>query len=138
GSAYLVVAQPPMAFLKVLGREESPNTGFAQSLVADVRSRIDGAAAGRSVTVELAGSYVSAVNQAAALRRDMIVEITVSSVAVLLFVWWFARNLMAAHLVFVPVVLAIAGSLAAGAAVFGPLTPIVVSAAAILIAQGID
>jgi hypothetical protein len=95
--------------------EESPNTPFAASLLADVRSRIDGGdAAGRSVRSELAGSYVSAVTQAAALRRDMIVEITVSTVAVLLFVWWFARSLMAAHLVFVPVVLAIGGRAGGG------------------------
>src|SRR5262249_13775132 len=39
---------------------------------------------------------------------------------------------------FVPVMLAIGGSLALGGELFGPLTPIVVSSAAILIAQGID
>jgi predicted RND superfamily exporter protein len=138
GSPYLIVQQPAVAFLKALGREESPNTPFAVGLVEDARSRLERATAGKNVRVELAGSYVSAMTQAAALRRDMIVEITVSTFAVMLFVWWFARNLFAAHLVFVPVVLATAGSLAAGGLVFGPLTPIVVSAAAILIAQGID
>ena len=68
----------------------------------------------------------------------MIVETVVSTISVLLYVWWFARSLLAAHLVFVPVILAIAGSLALGGEIFGPVTPIVVSAAAILIAQGID
>jgi hypothetical protein len=138
GSPHLIVEKPPAAFLKALGRDESPNTAFAVDLVADVRTRLEKATAGKSVRVELAGSYVSAVTQAAALRRDLIVEITVSTIAVLLFVWWFTRNLLAAHLVFVPVVMATAGALAAGGLVFGPLTPIVVSAAAILIAQGID
>lgn len=138
GTPYLIVQQPAVAFLKALGREESPNTPFAVALVEDARLRLERATAGRNVRIELAGSYVSAVTQAAALRRDLIVEITVSTVAVLLFVWWFAKNLLAAHLVFVPVVLATAGALAAGGLVFGPLTPIVVSAAAILIAQGID
>jgi len=138
GSPYLIVQQPAVAFLKALGREESPNTPFAVSLVEDARSRLERATAGKHVRVELAGSYVSAVTQAAALRRDLIVEITVSTFAVLLFVWWFAKNLLAAHLVFVPVVMATAGALAAGGLIFGPLTPIVVSAAAILIAQGID
>lgn len=138
GSPHLIVEQPPVAFLKALGRDESANTPFSAELVEDARSRIEGALAGRKVQVELAGSYVSAVTQAAALRRDLILEITVSSLAVLLFVWWFTRNLPAAHLVFVPVLLAIAGSLAAASLAFGPLTPIVLSAAAILIAQGID
>jgi predicted exporter len=138
GSPYVIVQQPAVAFLRAVGREESPNTPFAVALVEDARSRIEAATAGLNVRVELAGSYVSAVTQAAALRRDLIVEITVSTIAVLLFVWWFARSLIAAHLVFVPVVLATAGALAAGGLAFGPLTPIVVSAAAILIAQGID
>jgi uncharacterized protein len=40
--------------------------------------------------------------------------------------------------VFVPVFLATAGSLALGGELLGPLTPVVASAAAILIAQGID
>ena len=138
GTPYLVVERPPAAFLKALGRDESPNTPFARELVEDARSRIEKATAGRNIRVELAGGYVSAVTQSAALRRDLIVEITVSTIAVLLFVWWFTRNLTAAHLVFVPVVMATAGALATGGLVFGALTPIVVSAAAILIAQGID
>jgi uncharacterized protein len=138
GSPYLLVRKPAVAFLRALGREESPNTPFAQALVDDVRSRIARATSGKTVTAELAGSYVSAVAQAAALRRDMIVEITVSTFAVVLFVWWFTRSLLAAHLVFVPVGLAIATSLAVGGGVFGPLTPIVMGAAAILIAQGVD
>ncbi len=138
GSPYLLTRKPAVAFLRALGRDESPNTPFAQALVDDVRTRIGRATFGKNVTAELAGSYVSAVAQAAALRRDMIVEITVSTIAVVLFVWWFTRSLMAAHLVFVPVALAIAASLAVGGEVFGPLTPIVMGAAAILIAQGID
>ncbi|RPH38482.1 MAG: hypothetical protein EHM91_13860, partial [Planctomycetota bacterium] len=137
-SPYLLVRKPGTAFLRALGRDESPNTPFARALVDDVRSRIGRATAGRNVGVELAGSYVSAVAQAAALRRDMIVEITVSTIAVVLFVWWFTRSLMAAHLVFVPVALAVATSLSVGGWVFGPLTPIVMGAAAILIAQGVD
>ncbi len=138
GSPYLVVDQPPVAFLRAVGRDEAPNTKFSRALLEDVRTRIDRATAGKGVRAELAGSYVSAVTQETALRRDMIVESVVSTIAVLLYVWWFARSILAAHLVFVPVILGIAGSLALGGEIFGPLTPIVVSAAAILIAQGID
>jgi hypothetical protein len=79
GSPHLLVRKPAVAFLRALGREESPNTPFAQALVDDVRSRIGRATSGKNVGAELAGSYVSAVAQAAALRRDMIVEITVST-----------------------------------------------------------
>lgn len=138
GSPYLIVEKPSVAFLRATGKDEAPNTRFSKAMLADVRERLDRATAGRNVTGDLAGSYVSAVTQEAALRRDMIVESIVSTVAVLLYVWWFARSLLAAHLVFVPVALGIAGSLAIGGELFGPLTPIVVSAAAILIAQGID
>jgi predicted RND superfamily exporter protein len=138
GTPYLVVERPAVAFIKAVGRESSARTPFAHELLDDVRARLERATAGKKVQIAMAGSYVSAVTQEAALRRDMIVETAMSTVAVLLYVWWFSRSLFAAHLVFVPVGLAIAGSLALGGAVFGPLTPIVVSAAAILIAQGID
>jgi predicted RND superfamily exporter protein len=138
GTPHLIVDRPALAFLKAVGREGSANTPFSHRLLDDVRSRLATATAGKNVQVELAGSYVSAVTQEAALKRDMIVETLMSTVAVLLYVWWFARSLMAAHLVFVPVMLAIGGSLAFGGELFGPLTPIVVSSAAILIAQGID
>lgn len=138
GSPYLVVDQPPLAFLKLVGTERAANTPFAHRLLDDLRSRIDRATAGKGVRIELAGSYVSAVTQEAALKRDLIVESIFSTVAVLLYVWWFSRSLMAAHLVFIPVILAICGSLALGGEIFGPLTPIIVSSAAILIAQGID
>jgi len=138
GSPYLIVDRPPVAFLRAIGTEEAPNTRFSRALLEDVRTRIEQATSGRRIRAELAGSYVSAVTQETALRRDMIVESVVSTIAVLLYVWWFARSLLAAHLVFVPVVLSIAGSLAIGGEIFGPMTPIVVSAAAILVAQGID
>ena len=138
GSPYLIVDQPAVAFLRATGREEAPNTRFSREMTADVRERLARATAGTTIKVDLAGSYVSAVTQEAALKRDMIVETVFSTIAVLLYVWWFARSLLAAHLVFVPVILATGGALALGGELFGPLTPIVVSAAAILIAQGID
>jgi len=138
GTPYLVVERPAVAFIKAVGRESSARTPFAHELLDDVRARLERATAGKNVRIAMAGSYVSAVTQEKALRRDMIVETAMSTIAVLLYVWWFSRSLFAAHLVFIPVGLAIAGSLALGGALFGPLTPIVVSAAAILIAQGID
>lgn len=138
GTPYLIVEKPSVAFLRATGRDEAPNTGFSKALIADARERLDKALAGMGVHAEFAGSYVSAVTQEAALRRDMIVETVFSTFAVLFYVWWFARSFLAAHLVFIPVILATAGSLALGGEFFGPMTPIVVSAAAILIAQGID
>lgn len=138
GTPYIILQKPAVAFLRVAGRDGSANTPFARRLLLDVKERVGAATTGRPVRLELAGSYVSAVTQERALKRDMIVETTVSIIAVLLYVWWFSRSLLAAHLVFVPVLIAIAGSLAFGAWVYGPLTPIVVSSAAILIAQGID
>ncbi|HVE39566.1 MAG TPA: MMPL family transporter [Planctomycetota bacterium] len=138
GTPYLVVERPAVAFIKAVGRESSARTPFAHELLDDVRARLERATVGKNVRIAMAGSYVSAVTQEAALRRDMIVETAMSTIAVLLYVWWFSRSLFAAHLVFIPVGLAIGGSLALGGVIFGPLTPIVVSAAAILIAQGID
>lgn len=138
GSDYLVVDKPAVAFLRALGREDAANIKASRALLDDVRARLAESTAGTGATAELAGGYVSAVTQEAALRRDMTLEIIVSTIAVMLYVWWFTRSFIAPPVIFIPVVLSIVGALAVGGELLGPLTPVVLSSAAILIAQGID
>ncbi len=138
GTSYLVFENPPLALLLATGKDDSFVLPFARALLEDVEDRLAVTVAGTSVRTELAGGYVTAVWQESAMRRDMEIETIFSVILVVVFLVWFTRSLAAAHLVFVPVSLAIVGTLALGGAILGPLTPLVASAAAVLVAQGID
>jgi predicted RND superfamily exporter protein len=138
GSPYFVIEDPPVAFLRAAGLQDSFNTSFSQALLADVEERLDGALRESPVRAELAGGYVSARHHAAAMRRDMQVQIAGSAVLVTAFLTLFSRSLPGPLLMLLPVGLALLGSLALGGAILGPLTPLAMSAAAMLIAQGID
>jgi uncharacterized protein len=119
-----------VAFLRATGREDSYDIGFSKRLMEDVRRRLPAA--------EFAGGYVSAVAQEAAMRRDMQWQSITSTLLALAFLVWFTRSFIGAHLIVLPVAMAIVWTLALGGFLLGPLTPLVVSAAAILVAQGID
>ncbi len=131
GSPYLVVDRPPLACVRAIGTDDSFNTSFSEKLLRDVRARLPAGA-------ELAGGYVSAEHHAGAMRKDMQVQIASSMVLVLLFLCWFTRSWVAPHFLLAPLGLALALGLGLGGWILGPLTPIAVSSAAILIAQGID
>jgi hypothetical protein len=72
------------------------------------------------------------------MRRDMIVQSASSAVLVIAFLAWFTRSAVAPLVLLLPAALAIAATLAIGGLLLGPLTPLAVSGAAILIAQGVD
>ncbi|HEX7900204.1 MAG TPA: MMPL family transporter [Planctomycetota bacterium] len=124
------VAVGDVAFLRAIGRGDSYDIDFAKRLMEDVRRRLPEA--------EFAGGYVSAVAQEAAMRRDMIWQSIASTALALGFLVWFTRSFIGAHLIVLPVAMAIVWTLALGGLLLGPLTPLVVSAAAILVAQGLD
>ncbi len=138
GSPWLLVDEPPIAFLRALGGEDSFNVGYSQRLLTDVRARLAAALGGRPVQAELAGGYPTAAWQAGAMRRDMIVQTASSAVLVLGFLAWFTRSGRGPLAILAPVALSIFLGLGLGGALLGPLTPLVVSAAAVLLAQGID
>ena len=134
GSPWLVIDDPPVAFLRAVGRKESFDIAFSKELLDDVRARL----AGAPVAVELAGGYVSAMHHAGAMRKDLILQSVLSGVFVLAFLAWFTRSLVVPAFLLAPLALAIAAGLAFGGAILGPLTPLAVTSAAILVAQGID
>ncbi len=127
---WMIFEDAKLAFVRAVGRRDSYDMDFSRTLVADLQGRLP--------DVELAGGYVSAVAQERTMRRDMEVQTATSAVLALAFLAWFTRSFVGAHLLFVPVALAIVWTLALGGLFLGPLTPLVVSAAAILVAQGID
>jgi predicted exporter len=135
GTPYLVFDRT--ALLLATGREDSFVIPFSHALLQDVRTRLGAALAGSGVRFELAGGYVTAAWQEGAMRRDMTIQSVTSAVLVVAFLAWFTRSFLAAHLILVPVALGIVCALAF-IGLTGPVTPLVASAAAVLIAQGID
>lgn len=138
GSPYFVIDDPPVAFLRAAGRQDSFNTSFSEKLLADVEARLEAALRGSPVRSELAGGYVSARHHAGVMRRDMQLEIAGSAALVTAFLMLFSRSFSGPFLMLLPVGLALLGSMALGGAILGPLTPLAMSAAAMLIAQGTD
>lgn len=134
GTPWLVVDHPPVAFLRAVGKKESFDLPFSKEALDDVRGRL----AGAPVSVELAGGYVSAMHHSTAMRKDLILQSVLSSILVMAFLGWFTRSLVVPGFLLLPLGLAIVAGLALGGAILGPLTPLAVTSAAILIAQGID
>jgi hypothetical protein len=132
GSKYLVFTTPPVAFVRIVGKRDSFDVPFANALVADVRSRLDG------LRFELAGGYVSASWNAARMERDMKVQVVISTILVVAFLWVFTRSVVGAHVMILPVGAALACTLAMGTAAVGALTPLAVGVIAVMIGMGID
>jgi predicted RND superfamily exporter protein len=72
------------------------------------------------------------------MRSDMLAQTVLSSALVFLFLAWYTRSVAVPFLLLFPVVLSIVCGLAFGGWIVGPLSPLVVSVAAILVAQPID
>ena len=136
GTPYLIVENPPVAFIRATGKEESFDIPTSYSLLADVRERIAGLPAG--VDVRLAGGYVSAISHESSMRNDLKNTILLSIFMILAFLTWFTRSFVSPFFLLVPVALSILCALSLGGKILGPLTPLAVSVAAILVAQGID
>lgn len=134
GSEFLLFDAPPVALLMAAGRGDSFDVDFSKRLLDDVNARLQGIPA----RVELAGGYVSAVAQAETVRRDLAWPTALSGALVLGWLAWLSQSLVVPILLLLPVGFSILCGLALGGALLGPLTPLAVAVAAILIAQGID
>jgi hypothetical protein len=133
GARHLVFASPSVALLRVVGRRESFDTAFSQALLDDVRAR-----AGPGLDLQMAGGYVSSAFNASRMRRDLQVQAVLSTALVVGFLWVFTGSFVLAHVLLLPVALALACTLALGALVVGPLTPLAVGVIAVMIGMGID
>ncbi len=132
GSDYLVFTRPVVAFVRVVGKRESFDVPFANALLADARARLTG------TTFELAGGYVTASWNASRIERDLKMQCVVSSLLVIAFLWIFTRSVVGAHVLILPVGAALLCTLAMGAIVVGPLTPLAIGVIAVMIGMSID
>lgn len=136
GSAFMLFEDPALAFVRLIGKGDSFNLDVTKEVLADVRGRLGERPSG--VTVELAGGYVTAEYQATRMRADMILQTTSSMILVMLYLHLLTRSLWLPFFLVVPLGVATVSGLALGGLLLGPMTPLVISVAAMLIGLGID
>jgi hypothetical protein len=85
GTPYLIFADPPVAFIRGIGGDDSFNLEFTRALMGDVERRMKESLGEGPVRVELAGGYVTATAQEAIMRRDIEIQFISSGVALLGF-----------------------------------------------------
>lgn len=143
GSAYLVfekpaIDKPAIGVVRLIGRQDWMILAFSEALLADLRPRIEGALAGTAIQYEMLGGYATALYHNKQVRDDLLHQSVMSMVLVLVFLVFFTRSIKVPLLVVAGMSVAILCTLSFGGFILGPLTPLTVSLAAILVAQGVE
>ena len=131
-SPFFVLRDHSHALIQVVGRREPFDIEFSRELLADLRARLGE----REHT--LVGGYAIAEADERRIRRDLWRNCVSSLVLVSLFLVWSTRSVIQPLVLLLPVGLAIAWALPLGGWLLGPLSPLAISAAAILTGLGID
>ncbi len=132
GSPYLVWPDEGLALLRVTGTDEPFDVAFSEALLDDLDERLEG------YGWEGLGGYDVARRDAARIRGDMTSSLAWSIPLLMLFLGISTRSFLRPHLYVIPVALAVVWALGLGGALLGPLTPLAVSSAAILMGLGVD
>jgi predicted RND superfamily exporter protein len=135
GTAYVVTRGGAWAFLRVIGREAPFDVEYSKALLADLEWRAERIG---GIEATFVGGYALARADEARIRHDLVASSAWSVPLVLLFLVVSTRSLARLHLYFVPAALAGVWALGLAAALLGPMTPLSVSAAAILTGSGVD
>ena len=131
-SPFLRLANDDMALILVIGRDDPFDIDFSRALLADIEERLS------DVDVAMLGGYATARADASRIRSDLETSMLFSVPLIFLYLAAATRSFRLPHLLVLPIGLAILWALAFGGALLGPLTPLAVSAAAILIGLGVD
>ncbi|MEO2095108.1 MAG: MMPL family transporter [bacterium] len=131
-SSYLMLKGGRRAFVRVTGREHAFNVDFSERLLADLGERC------AAVELSAVGGYAIAVEDSRRIRGDLISSLRWSIPLLLLFFLISTRSWLLPHLYLLPTALAVFWTLGYGALLFGPMTPLAISAAAILCGLGVD
>jgi uncharacterized protein len=131
-SEYLVWPEQELALLRVTGTRSPFDVEFSRALLGDLEQRLAG------FDWEALGGYDVARRDSARIRGDMTSSLLWSIPLLVLFLAVSTRSLRLPHLYLVPVLVAVLWALGYGGAWLGPLTPLAVSGAAILMGLGVD
>lgn len=118
--------------LRVIGAEDPFNIDFSTELMAHLREAL------ADQPHRILGGYSIATEDARRVKADLSKSLYFSIPAILLFLAFSTRSLRLPHLLLLPSALAVLWALGFGGLLLGPLSPLAVSAAAILIGLGID
>ncbi len=135
---YLLLDNSRLALLRVTGRQEAFEIDYSRALVADIESRIAALELPDFEGVGLIGGYAIASGDAARIKSDLSSSLYFSIPLILLFLAISTRSFLRAHIYLAPIALAVLWALGYGSALLGPLTPLAISSAAILIGLGVD
>jgi predicted RND superfamily exporter protein len=138
GSPYVLFEQPPLAIVRVIGRQDWMDVNFSEALLADLNPRIAGAVGSRPIHFDMVGGYATASFHSHQVKKDLLVQSVSSMVLVLLFLVFFTRGIRVPVLIVLGMGVSTMCTLSFGGMLLGPLNPLTVSLAAILIAQGVE
>ena len=131
-SEYLVWPAQGFAMLRVIGVETPFDVEFSREIMGELEERLAG------IEWEALGGYDVARRDSARIRADMTSSLLWSIPLLLGFLAISTRSFRLPHLYLAPALIAVLWGLAYGGALLGPLTPLAVSGAAILMGLGID
>lgn len=131
-SEYLLLDGSSSALLRVVGKEDPFDVEFSEALLADLEGRL------AEVEFRAIGGYAVAREDAARIKGDLQSSLRWSIPLILLFLLVSTRSLIQPQLYLLPLGLAILWTFGFGGLLLGPLTPLAVSSAAILIGLGVD
>lgn len=132
GSPYVLLADRPIALLRVEGTQPPYDVDYSQRLLADLETRVGDAAP------EWFGGYAIARAEASRSRADLRGSALGSMLWITLFLVVSMRRIWLPGALVATVALAVLWALPLGGALLGPLSPIAISAAAVLMGLGID
>ena len=132
GTPFLVLADGSRSLMRIVGKREPYDTDFSKAIVADLEARL------RGRDHDILGGYSIAVSQERMIRSDLIWNSTLSIMLVLVYLTWSTRSFTEPLVLFFPSALAIFCAMPIGSYLFGPLSPLAISAAAILSGLGDD
>ena len=135
---YLLLDEERLALLRVTGKSEAYEVEFSTALVSDIEERIAALELPGFEGLGLIGGYAIARSDAARIRSDLSSSLYFSIPLILLFLAISTRSFLRAHIYLAPIALAVLWALGYGSALLGPLTPLAISSAAILIGLGVD
>ncbi len=132
GSPHVLFEQGTLALIKVVGAAPPFDARFTAGLMSDLEQRL----AGHEWTA--LGGYEIARSDAARIRGDMKSSLGWSIPCLFLLLALSTRSLLTPHLYLVPVVVGVLWAFGLGGPLLSPLSPLAVSAAAILMGLGVD
>ncbi|HIG85640.1 MAG TPA: hypothetical protein EYQ25_01220 [Planctomycetes bacterium] len=131
-SPYLLNDRRDTAVIRVMGTRDPFDIDYSQALLADLADRLQG------FQMQPVGGYAIAQESSTRIKGDLHSSLSWSIPLILLFLIFSTRSWLLPLLILLPVGAAVVWALGLGSWMLGPVTPIALSSAAILIGLGAD